>query len=74
MNDLYDMCVAWDGTPEQFAQIMTVALRHLDARTLGGMFETLPSTATRWASGASVPLPGMQKVAVKMLKFKAAYS
>lgn len=72
MHDLKALCEAWDGTPQQFAQIMTCALQHMDARTLGGMLEVIPSSTIRWASGLAAPLPGVQQAMVSMLKAKAS--
>lgn len=45
-----------------FSELVSEYLKHHTNRELANEFECAPATVTRWASGVSKPLPGMQKI------------
>lgn len=67
MRDLKALCEAWDGSSEQFAQIVTVALLTVDPRDLAEEFEAAVSTVERWADGRAKPRPRVQQWVVQHL-------
>lgn len=59
---------------EQFAQLLTdgMALVGLSHRQFAAEIQVIPSTVSRWASGATKPLTGMQKLAISKLRKRAS--
>lgn len=71
MQELNKMCAAWDGTQEQFAQIIAYALTKIDVKDMAAYMNIPQPTIRRWAAGATAPMPNMRKFVVKLLQAKA---
>ena len=55
---------------ETFAVLVreAIQLTGMSLRDMGHEFEVMPSTISRWATGAVKPMPGMQRMTVAMLR------
>lgn len=59
---------------EQFAELLTegLAIIGMTHRQFAREVEVIPSTVSRWASGAAKPLTGMQKLVISKLRKSVA--
>lgn len=65
-NELLESCAAWDGSEEEFANIVSAAVDRVGTtqRELAEEFEVGESTVSRWAHAVARPHPRMQRLVV----------